>query len=278
MQQNAVATIPPQEAVSLLNPRGLTLRGILNRVPGSKILILAHGFTSDKDAHGRFPRLAEIANRRGWSTLAFDFSGCGESDDAPLTVEREIEDLRTIVNFTRTKNYQQLALLGNSLGARICLSCADLQPDTMILIGAALNAVHYRWEEYFSISQLEELRSTGMMHYPVDRRGRTECLITQQTLDDFATFDQKNILAALHCPILLIYGDSGWEEQTLLATGREALPQLPQGSRLEVIAGEEHGCRAQFDQVLIHLERWLQSLENKNFLKNSQMARQTEVL
>jgi pimeloyl-ACP methyl ester carboxylesterase len=216
---------------------------------------------SDKDAHGRFPRIAELANQFGWSTLAFDFSGCGASDNAPITVEREIEDLRAAIAFVQARNYRRLALLGNSLGARICLSCADCDPATMVLIGGALEAMQYNWEEYFTPGQLEQLHTTGRMCVPVDRTGRTECLLEQQTLDDFALFNQDAIFGRLRCPVLLIYGDSGWEEQTLLAKARMAFPRLPAGSRLEVIPGAEHGCKAQFDQVLIHLKIWLQRIQ-----------------
>jgi pimeloyl-ACP methyl ester carboxylesterase len=259
-QENSAA--PPIEAISFLNLRGLNIRGLLSAVSSEHLLILAHGFTSDKDAEGRFPRITALANRRGWSTLVFDFSGCGESDDAPITVEREIEDLRAAITFAQKRGYRKLSLLGNSLGARICLMCADANPITMMLIGGSLGAMHYNWEEYYTPDQLAELRSTGQMRIPSGRAGRSECVLEQQTLDDFASFDQDRLLSGLRCPLFLIYGDSGWEEQTLLTKAQQAFPRLPAGSRLEVIPGATHGCREQFDQVLMHLESWIRSIES----------------
>lgn len=245
------------QPVTFSNSFGLNLRGLFSEASEERILLLAHGFMSDKSAHGRFAQVTELANHLGWSTLAFDFSGCGESDDAPITVERETDDFLSALELCRSHGYRKFAFLGNSLGVRSCLHCADQDPVTMILIGGAMNSMLYNWSDYFTAVQLEELRLQGRTEYPVDRAGRTRCLITKETLSDFANFDKEAIFKQLRCPVLLIYGDQGWEESTLLDKARQSMHLLPVGSALQVIPGEEHGCRGRFDLVLRHIESWL---------------------
>jgi putative redox protein len=48
---------------------------------------MVHGFGSDRHANGRFVCLADALANKGFSTLAFDLSGCGESDPAACTLE-----------------------------------------------------------------------------------------------------------------------------------------------------------------------------------------------
>ena len=69
------------ERVTFTNSRNLTLSGNFYPSNTTSIIIMCHGFASNKDAGGRFERLSKSLNTFGFNTLAFDFSGCGESDD-----------------------------------------------------------------------------------------------------------------------------------------------------------------------------------------------------
>ena len=64
------------ERVTFTNSRGLTLVGNLHPPPAQSIIIMCHGFTSDKSSRGRFDRLGQTFAAHGYGVLAFDFSGC----------------------------------------------------------------------------------------------------------------------------------------------------------------------------------------------------------
>lgn len=74
------------ERVIFKNSKKLTLVGNLYPTDNDSIIIMCHGFTSNKYSKGRFERLTKVLNKSGFSALAFDFSGCGESDDDSLNV------------------------------------------------------------------------------------------------------------------------------------------------------------------------------------------------
>ena len=62
------------------------------------VVVLAHDFLTDR--HGldhRLDRMAAAYREAGLATLAFDFSGQGESDDDVVTLSSETEDLQAMV-------------------------------------------------------------------------------------------------------------------------------------------------------------------------------------
>ena len=84
-------------------------------------------------------------------------SGCGESDDDSLTVEKEVDDLRSAIAFVRSRGYGKVALFGHSLGTLICLRCSAPDIATMILLGACTDSMKYEWETFYSPEQMREL-------------------------------------------------------------------------------------------------------------------------
>ncbi|MDQ4107094.1 MAG: alpha/beta fold hydrolase, partial [Actinomycetota bacterium] len=87
--------------ISFRNPAGLRLAGDLWPA-GTDAIVLAHGFASDRRSRGRFPYLAQRLVAAGYTALAFDFAGCGESDDTVLTLESQVADLRAAVRYLRS--------------------------------------------------------------------------------------------------------------------------------------------------------------------------------
>lgn len=138
------------QRVTFQNSHKLTLVGHLYPSTSQSIIILCHGFTSDKSSRGRFDKLANSFQRLGYSALAFDFSGCGESDDDRLTLAKQVDDLHSVISFVTSMGYTKIALYGNSLGSTVCLQCYTPQISTMVLTGALTGPMKYDWDEYFT--------------------------------------------------------------------------------------------------------------------------------
>ncbi|HEY6953301.1 MAG TPA: alpha/beta fold hydrolase, partial [Bacteroidota bacterium] len=109
------------ERVEFINSRGLRLVGNYHRAGSGAGVVLAHGFTSDKSAVGRFDSLSPALHKTGYSVLAFDFSGCGESDAEILAAHNMVDDLRCAIDFVKNNGCSRVALYGHSLGGLICL-------------------------------------------------------------------------------------------------------------------------------------------------------------
>lgn len=191
-----------------------------------------HGLFGDRSMGGRFDRLCAALAAAGMSPHAFDAP-------AVVTLESHMAALREVVSGC----HGPVALFGQSWGSLVCTTAFPDLP--MVLAAPVLAPIRYRWEDFFSPGQL----ATGRLHV-----GRT--VVPQATLDLFAAVETPR----LSRPPLLIHGDQGWEEQTLLAGTRSVLAQLPKGTRLEVMHGADHSLRARYEDVISLSIAWLGTL------------------
>lgn len=242
--------------VEFRNSRGLRLVGNQHAAESDAGIVLAHGFTSDKSALGRFDILSEALNKTGYNVLAFDFSGCGESDPEILAAHNMVDDLRCAIGFLQTRGITRIALYGHSLGGLICLKCASSDIVTMVLSGTATDKMDYNWKEYYSEAQLTELKRQGYFR-TADRTGK-ERTIGRQMLMDFEEIDQQSLLRNVACPVLLIHGnnrDDG-EELLLLERSQRGMEFLPQGSHLEIIEEANHTFLSHWQTVVSLALEW----------------------
>ena len=248
------------EDVTITTPRGIRLSGTLTEGRSDAAVLFAHGFLDERSSRGRFGDLTTAYAGAGYGTLAFDFSGCGRSDDEVVLVSREIEDFNSVSAFLSDAGYPRQAVHGHSLGSLIALRANSPWVRTMILTGALTGPLDYAWGEIFSAAQIEQLGRTGRMRVPDDGpTSREATVIAADTLASFAMINQSQLLAPIRCPVLLIHGGQliDGEEHQLLTHSRVGLPLLPQGSRLEVLRGADHALLDYIELVARHGLEWL---------------------
>ena len=240
------------ERVTFANSKNLTLVGNLYPAVGDSIIIMCHGFTSNKYSRGRFERLIKAFNKSGFSALAFDFRGCGESDDDSLTVDKEVDDLKSAIEFVKSKGYKRIALYGHSLGTLICLKCYTPEIITMVLSGALTDSMNYNWDEVFTKEQMQELKEKGYITEPTLNDIREKIIIDKQMLIDFESINQKELLKNITCPVLIIHGNNEEEETLLCERSKRGMTLLSEDSKLEIIDGANHSFFEHYD-ILIEL-------------------------
>lgn len=110
--------------ISYPNKQGLKLSGLLYSGPaGGTLLVVCHGFTGSKEGGGRAIAMAEEIGKLGYSTLLFDFAGCGESEGvfSDITLTGHIEDLASSVDYGLEAGFQRVITLGRSFGGTTAL-------------------------------------------------------------------------------------------------------------------------------------------------------------
>ncbi len=230
----------------------------LSRPPTeTPLVVLAHGFGSQRRARDRFPTMAQAFATAGYATLAFDFAGSGESDDDVLTVEHEVEDLLAAIAYARSLGHERLGLIGHSLGGRVCLQASPADVTTIATAGAPTGPVGYDWHDYFTAEQMDELARTGRVTIPQDGDHPRAAVVSDVSLlEELVGCDQEALFARVPCPVLLIDGDGDEEELEYLALARRGLSLLPSGSRIEVVPGCPHNLVGHLDQVIALLLAW----------------------
>lgn len=238
--------------VRFKNSRDIMLVGNLYSCNSEVIIVMCHGFTSDKHSSGRFEKMANKLNESGFDVLAFDFGGCGESEDEILIVNNQVDDLRNAMNYVKSLGYKKLAFYGHSLGTLICLKCYTSEIVTMVLSGACTAPMYYNWNEYLTNEQMSELKNKGLTLLTATSNWRKYVKITPQTLLDFEQVNSQESLENVKCPVLIIHGNCDEEEKMLLKNSKNAIKYLSNESKIEVINGATHSFKEHYYDNLIN--------------------------
>lgn len=241
--------------VNYPNKNGLNLSGLLYTGPvAGTIIIVCHGFTGSKEGGGRAIAMAEEIGLLGYSTLLFDFSGCGESegDFADISLTRHIGDIQCSVNFCRGLGFKQVITVGRSFGgtAAICLGRFD-GSVAGVCAWAAPGAV----QEVFSKYRERVAKVEGDFVPLTEDEGSAKI-----NKGFFVDLDRHDVLskAALiaPAPLLIIHGD---RDQTVPVGNAQAIYDAAcEPKRIKIIHNADHQFTGQHQVVWENFFEWLQ--------------------
>ena len=247
------------EPVAFESGRGLKLIG--DRYPGGpSAIVLCHGFTGDRHEEGRLDETARALNEDGFTVLTFDFGGSGESDDAPITIEGETEDLLAALAFTREQDAERVGILGLSYGAWVACRAAAVTPIDAFVFWAPFVTAVADPTVWYSNEQLDELDRTGLMTWGKDAGPRRHVVIAGRHLEEVRRLDQRALLGAITHPVLVLHGNK--DDIVPLAASRKAMRLLPKGSKLRVVRGADHVFHAQLPTFIEHTRRWFRAWQD----------------
>src|SRR5450631_1947712 len=115
----------PETPVTIRTPHA-HLATVLHRAPGTRLVILCHGFTGTKAENGRlFVQTARALQKAGINALRFDFMGSGDSsgDFNAMTPNTQIRDALDVLAWAR-RRYKKIAFLGLSFGGATVICAA----------------------------------------------------------------------------------------------------------------------------------------------------------
>ena len=234
----------------------LQFRGIWYPAASDAVLVCAHGFAGEKTSKGRFTRLGEELSPRGYNVFSFDFAGCGESEDVLLTSGQQQDDLRSAIAYAKSRGMKRIALVGNSMGSYMALRVATPEIETMLLLAALTGPTQYDWEAFYSPEQMREWRETGHVTMTRDEPYFRRTVVDGKLLDECGSFDQRELLRTVKCPVLIIHGDGDEEERKLLAQSRKGMELLSPESRLVVLPGANHRMEGRLDEIVELAKDW----------------------
>ena len=128
-----------KETVSFSDPEGRRIAATAYRAesaPGDPrgegpmpAAVLCHGISCSKELMNTIGR--DLA-RHGFSVLAFDYGGHGESDKHPQTEEMNLEDVRGAIAMARRRpevDPKKVVLVGHSMGSTTAAMAGMMDPD-----------------------------------------------------------------------------------------------------------------------------------------------------
>eukprot|EP00953_Heterococcus_sp_UTEX-ZZ885_P040043 20496-Heterococcus_DN1.PRE.3 len=159
----------------------------VKQADNKEIAILCHGLLSTKDRS--VPKV--LAEALATNTCRFDFAGNGESGGAwsLSAYDREVEDLRSVVQYLRAEHWQVTAVIGHSKGAAAVMQYAAKYDDVPLVISVAgrfdtSQTPRSRYTE----QQWQQLADHGSFQWVVNGK---EYPVTQQDLDAKAAINMS---------------------------------------------------------------------------------------
>ena len=232
------------EKVYFYNSKRQKLAGVFHN-QGDKGVIVSHGFASNKENVSMY---TEFLQSKGYSTLAFDYSGHGESAGvlAETSAAKWEDDLNSAIDFMKQR-CNKLALLGFSLGGMSSLLCSG-RSDATVAIAPPTN--FRKLAMHFIKSGL--IKEFGKF---IDFGGLN---IKQTFITESAKYDMKKIMKNTKCPVLIVHGDK--DDVVPLSQSEEVINYINEPKRLAVIRGFGHGSanEAQLGVITREIGEWLE--------------------
>lgn len=232
------------------NSKGINLVSILNipKVKTSNAIAISHGFLADKN-RTRFIKLSNALGKLGFAVLRFDFSGCGESGKAPITIKNQVDDLKSAMAYLKKKGFSRISLIGHSLGGLVSLLVYDNKIKTIVLLAPVTKSqTPYIFRQNKFLQQVTE---KGFLIY---KKGKNNFKIPMEYLIERRKINQKNILSKIKCPVLIVHGTK--DDHIPLTHSKKAMKYLPKDSKLEIIKNGDHKLDRKFDEVMEICTNW----------------------
>lgn len=200
-------------------------------------MVVAHGFRGGKENSGRIKGFAQQVTALGGSVLAFDFAGSGESEGnfSEMTLSRQVQDLRAVIEHSIGRDNSPLIVLGRSFGGSTALAACAGEPRVQAL--ALWSAPVFLTETFFKVTSHESgSLPSGCLKFEDDKGTfMLEPGFAQDLLQhDFAQYLQGQ----RERPLLVVHGenDSDVDPKNAKFLGEQALGAV----EVHIVPGADH--------------------------------------
>jgi len=246
------------EALRFVGSTGAELSGVLKRPSGpvAGSALLAHCFTCSKDLH-TITRLSRALVEAGWITMAFDFTGLGDSDGCvgDTTVTTEVGDISRAAVALLELGAGPCLLVGHSLGgAAAVLAAHRLHTlDGVVAIASPSDVTHVK--KLLGAPGVEAIRKSGRALIEI---GGRVFPIGLGFLNDLESHDVVAAAADLQIPLLVVEAGA---DQVVGADQTRRLAAASPNSTIVTVAGSDHlfTSRRHADLLAEAVLEWLAS-------------------
>jgi len=220
------------------------------------VVIMAHGFGGDQEEWGRFTKTAQEFNKAGFDVVTFDFSGSGKNPREPITLSKQVQDLKDVHYWVKSKEYIKINVLGLSFGGLTALDANLPELKSTVF-----------WAPGFYLKRAIPKRYVFLMYLLHKFTNKTRSmpsannepiLINFDFMKELIHYDNNEKLANYFTPSIVIIGDK--DESAIYERVLEAFHHMPQDEnhKFVKIEGAGHDFKgANLDQFIENSINWL---------------------
>ena len=221
--------------IEITNLKGQKLSAVLHEPANqtNKILIFSHSFKSDKDTDYTAVDFAKLICDEGYAFLRYDYWGYGKNDGdfVNSNITTHIDDLKSVIEYTKSLGYENICLIGLSLGTTVSIMAYDKSIKCLLL----WSPIFYHAKRYEKYK--DELEKNGYVT-EISSSNRKTYKLTKNMLLDFKNINPVLRLKEINCPVLAILGSD--DDHITMEKAQENMDTIPGEHELIVIDGGDH--------------------------------------
>ncbi|GAB2291836.1 hypothetical protein Dimus_026087 [Dionaea muscipula] len=237
MAENSVTQL---QKVIVSNRHGERLVGLLHDTGSKEVVVLCHGFTSNK-GEKTMVNLAMALESEGISAFRFDFSGNGESDGSFQygNYMKEAEDLYAVVKHLIGLKRVVSAIVGHSKGGNVVLLYASKYHDVPTVLNLSGRYKLDRGiEERLGEKFLERIKKDGY----IDVKNKTGVIlyrVTEESLMDRLNTNMHEACLRIDrdCRVLTVHGSA---DEIIPVEDANEFSKIIPNHKLLIIEGADH--------------------------------------
>lgn len=222
----------------------IDIRGIIENPDFDKLMILVHGFTGDLDGPDDiFVKLSNKLQSKGYSVLRFSFSGTLPSggEFADMTVNSQIDELNEIVNYSKSLGYEDIGILGESMGCTVISGAYDEKLRAVVLWYPVFEFSGSGFDTFLTGKASSELEENGFVLDEGFKVGR-------KFIEEIPSINFYDKVEEIHYPILFVHGDM--DSDVPYKQSEKAFGLANQPKEIRIIEGADHCFRNEQDEVI----------------------------
>lgn len=247
------------EKIIIKNSYNENLVGYLHKTDNKKLIIVCHGRLCTKDEYF-IPELCNSLQTNNLNAFRFDFSGNGESEGnfEDCTISKEVEDIKSVVDYFRKLHYDIFCLIGHSKGAvAVLLHQSTYNSAKFIIEISGLVNQEFETTKKYSDDQIKEINENGFTEIKYNNK---TFKISKKYFDDRLSYgDIRDYVKKIKVPVLVIHGTN--DEDTDYKNGQLMIESLNKNSDLVSIENADHFFSKHQNELTNNIIEWL---KNKN--------------
>lgn len=226
-----------EERVIFKNEKGEKLVGILHKpdTETKSIILMLHSFKGHKDYQPIFKNFPRELCKQGIAVLRFDCRGSGESDGefVDFTIESEVEDLKTAVEYVKSLGFENIGLVGLSLGTVICILGWNQEIKTMVLWSPVLSSevIRNKYKKYE-----KEFQEKGFIWRTQSLTGK-KLKMGKKLYESYKKVNIESPLKKVTSPIFII---ATKDDEIIEAEKIEKNASIIKNKTIKLFNGEDH--------------------------------------
>lgn len=228
-----------EKNITFLNSKGVKLSGVLSIInddPNTLTVILAHGFTSNKN--GSSKDISALLNTLGINAFRFDFYGHGESEGKfeDITISEGTDDVLQAIELVKSEGFRKIGLFGTSFGGSCSIMAASKSRDLCLLaLRAPVSDYYIRELLQKSKQELSDWKNNGFRMYK--RGDGHELRLNYSFFEDMKNNRGLEVALQINIPTMIVQGDL---DTSVPVTLNEMVIKVIPVSELKVIKGADH--------------------------------------